>query len=123
MGAAANGVYPTPHAPSWRFDVGERVACKVGDDSWQVGTVEMRDEPDPEAYPGFALLPYVVRSDGGRLVSAPEDTNAFIVAEEDMPAEGTDAEREGHEVLGGGKQEDERHGGDERDHRGDDVDQ
>jgi hypothetical protein len=94
VGAAANGVYPTPHAPSWRFDVGERVACKVGDDSWQVGTVEMRDEPDPEAYPGFALLPYVVRSDGGRLVSAPEDTAAFIVAEEDMPAEETDAERE-----------------------------
>ena len=81
-----NRVFPTPHEPSWRFDVGERVACKMGGDTWLPGTVELRDEPDPEAYPGFALLPYVVRIDDGfRMVSAARDSDAFIVAERDMP--------------------------------------
>ena len=77
------GRFPTPHEPSWRFDVGERVACKMGEDTWLPGTVELRDEPDPEAYPGFALLPYVVRIDDGfRMVSAAQDSDAFIVAEQ-----------------------------------------
>ena len=85
-GAAANGIFPTPHEPSWRLDVGERVACKMGEDTWLPGTVELRDEPDPEAYPGFALLPYVVRIDDGfRMVSAARDNDAFILAERDMP--------------------------------------
>ena len=61
----------------------------MGEDTWLPGTVELRDEPDLGAYPGFALLPYVVRIDDGfRMVSAAQDSDAFIVAERDMPGGG-----------------------------------
>ena len=55
--------------------------------------VPLRDEPDPQAYPAFALLPYVVRIDDGfRMVSAAQDNDAFIVAERDMPVAAAEGE-------------------------------
>ena len=65
----------------------------MGEDTWKPGTVELRDEPDPQAYPAFALLPYVVRIDDGfRMVSAAQDNDAFIVAERDMPVAAAEGE-------------------------------
>ena len=52
-GAAAGSIFPTPHEPSWRFDVGERVACKMGEDTWLPGTVEAPRRAGPQAAPGL----------------------------------------------------------------------
>ena len=84
--AAGKGTSPnsspadSDNPSSLRFDLGARVECCLAVGQWGGGTVVGRYYREPE-WPQGQVVPYQIQLDGGRLIYAPEDTDACIRAE------------------------------------------
>mmetsp|Transcript_21519 Transcript_21519/g.33003 ORF Transcript_21519/g.33003 Transcript_21519/m.33003 type:complete len:294 (+) Transcript_21519:107-988(+) len=86
-----NTTYPqeeSPHEPAWRFNVGDRVECKMAD-GWHTGIICFRNIPDPQFFNSsfsplennkYALIPYIVNieNSGGRRIVVPCDHESVV---------------------------------------------
>lgn len=70
-----------PRVPLLRFDVGERVRCKVGPTSWAAGAIVATHYREDHWKSGRSA-PYQVELDDGDLIFAPVDTDELIRSEE-----------------------------------------
>jgi hypothetical protein len=69
-----------PRKPSYRFDIGERVECRVGPHpvtGWAPGRIVKHNYTQPGWPPG-SFAPYQIWLHDGRLIFAPQDTDAVI---------------------------------------------
>ena len=61
-----------------RFDVGDRVECQVGDDTWKTGEVVKLWYRDDDTFEDGYVVPYQVLLDDGDLIFAPTDEEYCI---------------------------------------------
>ena len=69
-----------PPLPELRFDVGERVECRIGPDpikGWAPGRV-IKQYYSQAGWPPGAFAPYQIWLHDGRLIFAPQDTETVI---------------------------------------------
>ena len=72
--------YEEPEFPQLRFDVGEKVLCRIGPDAekdWAPGTVTMLWYSE-QTWPPGSFAPYKVKLDDGRSIFAPGDLDQVI---------------------------------------------
>jgi hypothetical protein len=75
---------PWPPLPDLRFEVGQRVECRVGPHpvrGWAAGVVVATFYKEPDWPPGM-LAPYQIQLDDGRLIFAPQDIDEVIREEQ-----------------------------------------
>lgn len=63
--------------PELRFDVGTRVACRIGPNAWAPGTVQLLWYREKNWPPG-SYAPYQIKLDDGRNIFAPGDMDQVI---------------------------------------------
>mmetsp|Transcript_14828 Transcript_14828/g.36277 ORF Transcript_14828/g.36277 Transcript_14828/m.36277 type:complete len:192 (+) Transcript_14828:343-918(+) len=73
---------PEPELPELRFELGSRVLCRLGQDTWGPGTVVMLWYRE-ENWPPGSYAPYQVKLDDGRMIFAPGDMDQVIKANPD----------------------------------------
>eukprot|EP00573_Skeletonema_grethae_P010975 CAMPEP_0201695010 /NCGR_PEP_ID=MMETSP0578-20130828/7092_1 /ASSEMBLY_ACC=CAM_ASM_000663 /TAXON_ID=267565 /ORGANISM="Skeletonema grethea, Strain CCMP 1804" /LENGTH=202 /DNA_ID=CAMNT_0048180783 /DNA_START=126 /DNA_END=734 /DNA_ORIENTATION=+ len=76
--------------PRLRFEVGQRVACRVGPDpvtGWATGSVVMLWYREP-TWPANSWAPYKIELDDGRNIFAPGDVDQIIRAIDNGPIAG-----------------------------------
>jgi hypothetical protein len=76
----AGKVAPWPPKPPLRFDIGDRVECRVGPHpvkGWAPGRVIQLNYSEPD-WPPNMEAPYQIALQDGRLIFAPQDTDMVI---------------------------------------------
>lgn len=63
--------------PQLRFDIGDKVECRVGPSEWHAGTVMQRWYRE-STWPNGAWAPYKILLSDGRNIFAPGDLDAII---------------------------------------------
>jgi hypothetical protein len=70
----------TMNRPKLRFDVGDRVSCRIGPDpvtGWATGTIIQLWYREPN-WPDNSVAPYKIRLDDGKNIFAPGDLEQII---------------------------------------------
>ena len=69
-----------PRRPSWRFEIGTRVSCRIGPNpvtGWAPGRVVALNYSEAN-WPSGSYVPYQIWLHDGRMIFAPQDTDEVI---------------------------------------------
>ena len=69
-----------PRRPTYRFDIGQRVECRIGPDpvkGWAPGRIIALNYTQP-GWPAGSYAPYQIWLHDGRLIFAPQDSEQVI---------------------------------------------